>query len=107
MGLVRVLVEVALGQPVDDLREAEPLVALALVDLLAVEQVFYHCSKAFLRSHLWEPESWGGTDLASRAVIARTLERPDVALEALEQYYGTDYAQGLYEQRRTDLPTTR
>ena len=44
--------------------------------------------KAFLRSQLWEPESWGGPDLPTRAVIARTLERPDVALEALEQYYG-------------------
>ena len=89
----------------DDLVEHGHRPVLALV--VEVEQVFYHCSKAFLRSHLWEPESWGGTDLASRAVIARTLERPDVALEALEQYYGQDYAQGLYEQRRTDLPTAR
>ena len=29
---------------------------LALV--VEIEQVFYHCSKAFLRSKLWDPASW-------------------------------------------------
>ncbi len=68
---------------------------LALV--VEVSEVFYHCSKAFLRSALWKPESWGDPDaLASRAVIARTLERPDETLEALEEYYGPSYADKLY-----------
>ena len=49
-----------------------PLLAL----VVEVEQVFHHCGKAFLRSRLWDPESWGGEDLPRRAVIARTLERP-------------------------------
>lgn len=26
---------------------------------VAVEQVFFHCVKAFLRSRLWAPETWG------------------------------------------------
>ena len=48
---------------------------LALV--VEIEQVFYHCAKAFLRSKLWDPESWEHRDLPTRAVIAQTLERPD------------------------------
>ncbi len=67
---------------------------LALV--VEVEQVFFHCSKAFLRSALWDPSTWGQVDLPSRAVIARTLERPDSSLEELEAYYGPAYADGLY-----------
>jgi PPOX class probable FMN-dependent enzyme len=67
---------------------------LALV--VEVREVFYHCSKAFLRSKLWDPESWDASALPSRAVIARTLERPDETLDALEAYYGPRYADTLY-----------
>ena len=71
-----------------------PLLAL-LVD---VEQVFYHCSKAFLRSQLWDADSWGAPHLPRRAVIARTLETNDLSLEQLEAYYGSSYADNLYRQ---------
>jgi uncharacterized protein len=67
---------------------------LALV--VTVEEVFFHCSKAFLRSELWQPETWDPQALPSRARIARTLERPDETLETLEEYYGPRYADGLY-----------
>lgn len=70
--------------------------ALALV--VDVEQVFYHCAKAFLRSSLWDPQSWDADDLPPRAVIARTLERAEASLEELERYYGPQYAQGLYRE---------
>lgn len=76
-------------------RGHRPVLAL----LVEVEQVFHHCAKAFLRSKLWEPESWGAVDLPSRAVIARTLERPDASVEELEAYYGPSYADGLYRAR--------
>jgi uncharacterized protein len=69
---------------------------LALV--VAVEQVFHHCAKAFLRSKLWDPESWGTVDLPTRAVIARTLERPEADPEELERYYGPSYSDRLYRQ---------
>lgn len=75
-------------------RGRRPILAL-LVD---VEQIFFHCSKAFLRSQLWDPESWGGHDLPTRAVIARTLERPDADPDELERYYGASYAENLYRQ---------
>jgi PPOX class probable FMN-dependent enzyme len=67
---------------------------LALV--VEIEEVFYHCSKAFLRSKLWDPASWGEEDLPSRAEISHALERPDDSLEELARYYGPDYEKGLY-----------
>ena len=63
---------------------------------VAVEQVFFHCSKAFLRSHLWEPGTWHPDELPSRAGIAKSLERPGDSLQELEAYYGKQYAEGLY-----------
>ncbi|MFI1971735.1 pyridoxamine 5'-phosphate oxidase [Streptomyces cinnamoneus] len=68
---------------------------LALV--VDVEEVFYHCSKAFLRSALWKPETWTPDAAPSRARISKALERPEDSLEELEQYYGTSYADKLYE----------
>ncbi|GAA3527429.1 pyridoxamine 5'-phosphate oxidase family protein [Aeromicrobium panaciterrae] len=62
-----------------------------------VEQIFFHCSKAFLRSSLWKPETWHPDEVASRARIAKALERPEDSIEVLETYYGTQYAQHLYE----------
>ena len=68
-----------------------PLLAV-VVD---IEQIFHHCSKAFLRSQLWHPETW--TDpVPRRAVIAQQLERPDESIEELDRYYGASYATHLY-----------
>jgi uncharacterized protein len=61
-----------------------------------VEEVFYHCAKAFLRSELWEPGTWDPAAVPSRARIAQRLERPDETLEDLERHYGPAYAAGLY-----------
>jgi PPOX class probable FMN-dependent enzyme len=69
-----------------------PLLAL-VVD---VEQVFYHCAKAFLRSDLWDPGTWTPDAVPSRARIAQQLERPDEPLEDLERYYGESYLERLY-----------
>ncbi|MCW2749006.1 MAG: Pyridoxamine 5-phosphate oxidase [Aeromicrobium sp.] len=63
---------------------------------VAVEQIFFHCSKAFLRSSLWKPETWTPDAVPSRAQIAKNLERPDDSMEELETYYGEQYAKGLY-----------
>jgi PPOX class probable FMN-dependent enzyme len=69
----------------------QPLLAV-VVD---VEAVYYHCAKAFLRSQLWEPETWQPDAVPPRAVIAQT-ERPDQSLADLERYYGEQYRAGLY-----------
>jgi PPOX class probable FMN-dependent enzyme len=67
-----------------------------LAVVVQIEQIFYHCSKAFLRSDLWQPSSWNPSALPSRAEISHRLERPDEALAELERYYGPQYADGLY-----------
>jgi len=67
-----------------------------LAMVVHVEEVFYHCSKAFLRSDLWRPESWVPDAVPNRPTIARTLERPDESIEELERYYGPAYAEKLY-----------
>ncbi|MDQ3416765.1 MAG: pyridoxamine 5'-phosphate oxidase family protein, partial [Actinomycetota bacterium] len=66
---------------------------LALV--VEVQQIFRHCAKAFMRSELWDPQTWGD-DLPSTAVLAKTLSTTDETLSELERYYGADYAKGLY-----------
>ncbi|KOG50615.1 pyridoxamine 5'-phosphate oxidase family protein [Streptomyces decoyicus] len=64
--------------------------------LVEVEELFYHCSKAFLRSQLWNPETWQPDALPSRARIVKGVEAQDMPLEALEQHYGPGYAERLY-----------
>jgi predicted pyridoxine 5'-phosphate oxidase superfamily flavin-nucleotide-binding protein len=73
-------------------RGNRPLLAL----VVEIEQVFFHCAKAFLRSALWEPEGWRSDAVPSRARIAQKLERPEESLADLERYYGAGYAAGLY-----------
>lgn len=70
-----------------------PLLAL----IVEIEQVFYHCSKAFLRSNLWQPTTWDAGTVPSRAQITQRLERPDETLEDLQRYYGPGYASRLYQ----------
>ncbi|WP_235446028.1 pyridoxamine 5'-phosphate oxidase family protein [Streptomyces sioyaensis] len=64
--------------------------------LVEVEEVFYHCSKAFLRSELWKPETWQPDALPSRARMVKGIEAQDLPLEELEQHYGPQYADRLY-----------
>ena len=68
-----------------------------LAVVVEIEQVFHHCGKAFLRSQLWDPESWQPDAVPTRARIAHALERKDEPLEALERYYSdATYSAGLY-----------
>jgi PPOX class probable FMN-dependent enzyme len=68
-----------------------------LVLEVQVETVFFHCAKAFLRSRLWDPESWDPQALPRRAVIAREVERASRTLEELDDYYRPDnYGKNLY-----------
>lgn len=70
-----------------------PLLAL----VVAVEEVFFHCAKAFLRSGLWKPETWPvETGVPRRAVIAKEVEHSPKSIEELDAYYGDLYTEGLY-----------
>jgi PPOX class probable FMN-dependent enzyme len=65
--------------------------------LVEIEEVFHHCSKAFLRSQLWKPETWNPEAMPSRAKIAKALERQGEALAELEAYYGPAYEEKIYK----------
>lgn len=68
---------------------------LALV--VEIDQVFFHCAKAFMRSKLWHPETWDPEALPTRARIVQCVERPNDSIDVLEKHYGPEYARGLYE----------
>lgn len=70
-----------------------------LAMVVEVEQVFHHCSKALLRSHLRDPSTWEPDTAPPRARIAEALERPAEALADIKRYYGPSYAEGLYRSR--------
>jgi len=73
-------------------KATRPVLAL----LVEVEQVFFHCPKAFMRSNLWQPETWDPESLPSRARLVQAVERPADSIEELERYYGPEYARTLY-----------
>ena len=64
---------------------------LALV--VEIDQVFSHCPKAFMRSELWEPESWQPDALPSVAALCKAVQDTPETLAELEAYYArTNYA---------------
>ena len=67
---------------------------LALV--LDIQQIYFHCPKAFLRSSLWKPETWNPGALPSPAAITKSVQETPETLEELETYYGPGYADRLY-----------
>jgi PPOX class probable FMN-dependent enzyme len=67
-----------------------------LAIVVEIEQIFFHCMKAFLRSKLWQPESWRPDDLPSHAQIVKSVQPCAESLEELEQYYGPQYATRIY-----------
>lgn len=73
-------------------KDRRPLLAL----VIDVEEVFFHCAKAFMRSRLWHPEDWDPAAVASPAELAKVRERPDDEVAALEEYHGSQYSTGLY-----------
>ncbi|MEE3852889.1 MSMEG_1061 family FMN-dependent PPOX-type flavoprotein [Gordonia sp. LSe1-13] len=73
-------------------KRSRPILAVEI----DVEEVFFHCSKAFLRSDLWRPETWRPTALPSTAQISKTL-MPELDLDELEKAYAEpEFRKWLY-----------
>lgn len=70
----------------------QPLLAL----VIEIEEVFYHCAKAFLRSELWDPATWRPESVPRRAEIAKVVDADERSLAELIAYYGPDYGRQLY-----------
>jgi uncharacterized protein len=74
-------------------RGHRPILAL-VVD---VQQIFFHCAKAFMRGGLWHPETWRPDALPSNAAITKALHDTPETMAELEEYYEpANYAKGLY-----------
>jgi PPOX class probable FMN-dependent enzyme len=69
-----------------------PTVAL----VVEIEQIFFHCPKAFMRSSLWMPETWHPDALPSHATIVKSVQQTVETLDELEKHYGPQYSEKLY-----------
>jgi PPOX class probable FMN-dependent enzyme len=67
-----------------------------LAIVVEIEQIFFHCPKAFMRSALWKPETWDPDQLPPHAQIVKSVQVTEETLEELERYYGPQYATRLY-----------
>lgn len=75
---------------------------LALV--VEIDEIFFHCAKAFMRSSLWDPETWNPGALPSTACLVKAVQDTEETLEELERYYGERYATLLYRRAPDTLP---
>ena len=69
-----------------------------LAVVVEIEELFFHCAKAFLRSGLWKPETWEPeAHVPRRALIAKEVEPNGMTVEQLDDYYKPEnYSRGLY-----------
>lgn len=68
-----------------------------LVMVVDIDEVFFHCSKAFLRGGLWKPDTWRPDAVERRAVIAHEVEPDGRTVDELDQYYvEANYSRRLY-----------
>ncbi len=65
--------------------------------LVEIEQIFFHCAKAFKRAGLWRPETWPDPERlpSMPQIVKNTMDVPET-LADLERYYGPDYDKRLY-----------
>jgi uncharacterized protein len=62
-----------------------PILALEI----AIEEVFFHCAKAFLRSDVWSPDTWRPDALPSVAQMVKAMDA-GLSLAELENKYSED-----------------
>jgi PPOX class probable FMN-dependent enzyme len=69
-----------------------------LAVVVEIDDIFFHCAKAFLRSGIWKPETWDPeAKVPRRAVIAHEIEPSGLSVEQLDDYYRPEnYSRGLY-----------
>lgn len=63
-----------------------------------VEQCFLHCAKAFIRSGLWEPETWLGDEQlpVPAEILSAHAKMPEVTKKEVEALLHESYTQRLY-----------
>ena len=68
-----------------------------LAVVVEIDDIFFHCAKAFMRSGLWKPETWDPEGAVPRRAVIAHEETPEVSVEELDEYYAEEnYSKGLY-----------
>jgi uncharacterized protein len=63
---------------------------------VTVRECFFHCAKAFLRSHLWEPGSWGdGYRVSFGKMMAAKIGGDEATAAKIDAAIEADYKQNL------------
>lgn len=78
----------------DDMRVRGHRPALALV--VEVEEVFFHCPKAFRRASVWDPATWEPDGAPAPADIALALWRKGQPRQQVHDIYARPTTQDLY-----------
>ena len=61
-----------------------------------VEEVFFHCAKAFLRGRVWEPETWGEKhEVSFGKMFAAQRKAPPETADAIDAMVEADYRDNL------------
>lgn len=67
-----------------------------LACVVDIETIFFHCAKSFLRSDLWNQETWHPEVLPSHAHIVKAVQDTPETLAELQAHYGPAYQNLLY-----------
>ena len=71
-----------------EVRGRRPVLAM----IVQIDQVFFHCAKAFMRSRLWQPDSWpSAATLPSVAVLCKAVQDTSTTLEELQAHYAPEH----------------
>ena len=61
-----------------------------------VEECFHHCAKAFIRSQLWKPESWGERlKVSFGQMMVKRLRLDEQVADVVDEAIEKDYAENL------------
>jgi len=63
---------------------------------LSIEECFFHCAKAFLRSELWKPETWpSDVKISFGKIMATKMGSGDDVAQAIDAMIEENYRTGL------------
>lgn len=63
---------------------------------LEVEEAFIHCAKAFIRSSLWDPETWPDELPSASAILRDHVDIPEVTVDDVAARLEESYTKTLY-----------
>ena len=94
-GRCEIVLDEALNQRLLDRRNRPALLALKIT----IEESYFHCAKALMRSGLWQPDSW---DVPSKVSFGREIAEKNgqcqTVVAEIDQYVGASYVRSAEEE---------